>query len=75
MRLRYRAEWLGKITEAGVRGRAKLYYQQFDANILRQHSFAPVCQCKKVTADESSSCLSDLGISLRYCIYWTNSTL
>jgi len=27
---RYRAEWLAKITEAGVRRRAKIYYQQFD---------------------------------------------
>jgi len=26
---RYRSEWLGKITEAGVRRRAELYYQQF----------------------------------------------
>ncbi len=28
--LRYRAEWLGKISEAGVRRRAEFYYQQFD---------------------------------------------
>jgi transposase len=28
---RYRAEWLAKIPEAGVRHRAELYYQQFDA--------------------------------------------
>jgi transposase len=28
---RYRSEWLAKITEAGVRRRAELYYQQFDA--------------------------------------------
>src|ERR1700724_2752184 len=28
---RYRAEWLGKIREAGVRRRAELYYQQLDA--------------------------------------------
>ena len=27
---RYRAEWLAKITEAGVRRRAQIYYQQFD---------------------------------------------
>jgi transposase len=27
---RYRAEWLAKILEAGVRRRAELYYQQFD---------------------------------------------
>ena len=34
---RYRSEWLGKITEAGVRRRAELYYRQFDALvILRQ---------------------------------------
>ena len=34
---RYRSEWLGKITEAGVRRRAVLYYQQLDAlAILRQ---------------------------------------
>jgi len=34
---RYRAEWLAKISEAGVRRRAELYYQQFDAlDILRQ---------------------------------------
>jgi transposase len=34
---RYRSEWLGKITEPGVRRRAELYYQQFDAlDILRQ---------------------------------------
>ncbi len=28
---RYRAEWLAKIAEVGVRRRAELYYQQFDA--------------------------------------------
>src|SRR6202011_1279724 len=28
---RYRTEWLAKISEAGVRRRAELYYQQFDA--------------------------------------------
>jgi len=28
---RYRAEWLGKIQEAGVRRRAEFYYQQFAA--------------------------------------------
>src|SRR6266849_5859958 len=28
---RYRAEWLAKISEAGVRRRAQLYYQQLDA--------------------------------------------
>ena len=28
---RHRAEWLAKISEAGVRGRAELYYQQLDA--------------------------------------------
>jgi transposase len=34
---RYRAEWLGKITEAGVRRRAEFCYQQFDAmRTLRQ---------------------------------------
>ena len=27
---RYRAEWLAKITEAGVHRRAEIYYQQFD---------------------------------------------
>ena len=27
---RYRAEWLAKISEAGVRRRAELYYVQFD---------------------------------------------
>src|ERR1700729_3384715 len=33
----YRREWLGKIQEAGVRRRAELYYQQFDAlRTLRQ---------------------------------------
>jgi transposase len=34
---RYRSEWLGKITEAGVRRRAGFYYQQLDAlQALRQ---------------------------------------
>jgi len=34
---RYRSDWLGKITEPGVRRRAELYYQQFDTlDILRQ---------------------------------------
>jgi transposase len=34
---RHRSEWLGKITEAGVRRRAEFYYQQFDAlRMLRQ---------------------------------------
>jgi transposase len=28
---RYRAEWMAKISETGVRRRAELYYQQFDA--------------------------------------------
>ncbi len=36
---RYRAEWLAKISEAGVRHRAELYYQQFDAlATLRQQA-------------------------------------
>jgi len=35
--LRYRAQWLGKITETGVRRRAEFYYQQLDAlRSLRQ---------------------------------------
>src|SRR5215475_4512712 len=35
--LGYRAEWLGKISEGGVRRRAEHYYQQFDAlAVLRQ---------------------------------------
>jgi len=29
---RYRAEWLAKISEGGVRRRAELYYQQFDSS-------------------------------------------
>ena len=34
---RYRSEWLGKISEAGVRRRAEFYYQQLDAlRSLRQ---------------------------------------
>jgi transposase len=34
---RYRTQWLGKITEAGVRRRAEFYYQQLDAlRSLRQ---------------------------------------
>jgi len=34
---RYRAQWLGKITESGVRRRAEFYYQQLDAlRSLRQ---------------------------------------
>ena len=34
---RYRAQWLGKIREAGVRRRAEFYYQQLDAlRALRQ---------------------------------------
>jgi transposase len=36
---RYRAEWLARISEAGVRRRAELYYQQFDAlAALRQQA-------------------------------------
>jgi transposase len=35
--LRHRAEWLGKISEPGVRRRAEFYYQQLDAlRVLRQ---------------------------------------
>src|SRR5258708_36803257 len=35
----YRAEWLAKITEAGVCRRAELYYQQFDVlAALRQEA-------------------------------------
>jgi hypothetical protein len=34
---RYRAEWLAKISKAGVRRRAEIYYQQFDVLVaLRQ---------------------------------------
>ena len=34
---RYRAEWLGKINEVGVRQRAEHYYQQLDVmHLLRQ---------------------------------------
>jgi hypothetical protein len=34
---RYRAEWLGKINEAGVRRRAEFYYQQLDGlRVMRQ---------------------------------------
>ena len=37
MHPRYRAGWLGKITEASVRCRAELYCQQFEAlRSLRQ---------------------------------------
>src|SRR6202162_2811977 len=37
--LRYRTEWLAKITDGGVRRRAELYYQQFDAlAALRQQA-------------------------------------
>jgi transposase len=36
---RHRSEWLGKITEAGVRRRAELYYQQLDAlRLVRQQA-------------------------------------
>jgi len=36
---RYRSEWLSKITEAGVRRRAELYYQQLDAlRLVRQQA-------------------------------------
>jgi transposase len=36
---RYRAEWLGKISESGVRRRAELYYQQLDClRPLRQEA-------------------------------------
>jgi transposase len=36
---RYRAEWLAKIKEAGVRRRAEIYYRQFDAlAALRQEA-------------------------------------
>ena len=36
---RHRSEWLSKITEAGVRRRAELYYQQLDAlRLLRQQA-------------------------------------
>jgi transposase len=36
---RHRAEWLAKITEAGVRRRAELYYQQLDAlRLVRQQA-------------------------------------
>ena len=36
---RYRTEWLAKIAEGGVRRRAELYYQQFDAlAALRQQA-------------------------------------
>jgi hypothetical protein len=36
---RYRSEWLSKISEAGVRRRAELYYQQLDAlRLVRQQA-------------------------------------
>lgn len=31
---RYRAEWLAKISEAGVRRQAERYYQQFDSLVV-----------------------------------------
>jgi transposase len=34
LRTMHRAAWLGKITEAGVRRRAEMYYQQLDALLL-----------------------------------------
>jgi transposase len=35
---RYRSQWLGKLSEAAVRGRAEIYYQQLDGlRALRQH--------------------------------------
>jgi hypothetical protein len=33
---RYRAEWLAKISETGVRHRAELFYLQFDTRITRK---------------------------------------
>jgi len=39
VRTRHRAEWLAKISEAGVRRRAEFYYQHFDAlAALRQQA-------------------------------------
>src|SRR5271170_1341060 len=35
---RYRAEWLAKISETGVRRRAELYYQQFDGLAALRHN-------------------------------------
>ena len=35
---RHRAAWLEKITEAGVRRRAEMYYQQLDALLLHQQA-------------------------------------
>ena len=38
---RYRAEWLAKITEAGVRRRAEIYHQQFDVLVAWRQELHP----------------------------------
>jgi len=50
---RYRAEWLAKISEAGVRRRAELYYQQLDAlrplrQQVRQELLAEAKEARRV---------------------------
>ena len=43
---RHRAEWLGKITEASVRRRAELYYQQLDTlRVLMSYTNKPRKSC------------------------------
>ena len=57
---RYRSEWLAKITEAGVRRRAEIYYQQLDAlrslreqvrrDLLAEPTMARLTLARKIAA-------------------------
>ena len=50
---RYRAEWLAKFSEGGVRRRAELYYQQFDSlAVLRQSTTGTVSGRAKASDHE-----------------------
>src|SRR5216683_1338373 len=57
---RHRADWLEKIAEAGVRRRAELYYQQFDALLLlhQQARRELLAESRKHNATQRSCCVT-----------------
>ncbi len=53
---RYRAEWLAKIAEGGVRRRAEIYYQQFDVLVALRQDVRRELLAEARTSVPSGSC-------------------
>jgi transposase len=60
---RHRAEWLAKITEAGVRRRAELYYEQLDAlrRVRQQARKELLAEARKHSATKSLRQIPGIG--------------